>query len=273
MSKKILSVILAVFMLVSAMALAGTAAYADETADGEYFTYYFYAPANFFTTNESIGLYYWTPAENAKWPGVEITADNCVFKAEDGSRVYKVQVWQSAEDTAKEMITTPTIIFNSFVDASIDEANGHQTANINVEGYLPEDIAELKYGEGFPHYDANFSTDNFNNMIYVPDPSQVTENDFSGATQIGGGVWYYYWGDGKYGTTPTDPSAAKEPTDTASKADEDVASNPSVIAENTTATTGTTAPRTGDTASVALIVVAIAAAASIALTLRKRVTE
>lgn len=207
MFKKLLSLLLVIGMLAS-VAVISAAAEEGVEADGEYYTYYVMAPADWFTTNDSIGLYYWVPKENAAWPGIEITPDNCVYKCEDGQRVFKVQVWQENEDTKDEAFTTPTILFNSFVDASIDPVNGHQINNINMEGYLKGD--EIPYGSDtkvFPRYSDDFETLNFNNMIFIPNPENMVENEFSHAKAIRDGVWYYYWGDGEYGTTKTKPAA------------------------------------------------------------------
>lgn len=212
MLKKLLSLILAIAMIAT-LSLGVTATAADEepvlgSEPGEYYTYYLLAPANWFSTNDSIGLYYFTPDENAPWPGEEVKPENCVYTFEDGRRVFKVQVWQNDADTAEEIITVSTILFNSFVDASIDPVNGHQTDNINMEGYYADELEFLSYGEDttmFPRYQEGFETLNFNNMIYVPNPELTKENEFSGAEAIAGGVWYYYWGDGKYGVTPQEP--------------------------------------------------------------------
>jgi len=207
MFKKLLSLLLVIGLLAS-VSVIGASAEEGVASDGEYYTYYVMCPADWFTTNDSIGLYYWVPEQNAAWPGVEVPEENCVYKLDDGQRVFKVQVWQENEDTKDEFLTTPTILFNSFVDASIDPVNGHQIDNINMEGYLKGD--EIPYGKDtkiFPRYSADFETLNFNNMIFIPNPENMVENEFSHATAIKDGVWYYYWGDGEYGVTKTKPVA------------------------------------------------------------------
>ncbi len=205
MIKKILSLLLAISMLAS-LAMATASAEEGNTADGEYFTYYFMAPVNWFSTNDSIGVYYWVPKTNAEWPGEEVKPENCVYKFDDGRRIFKVEIWQENVDTADGFATTPTVLFNSYVDVALDPINGHQTDNINMEGYEASEIATLKYGSDtkeFPRYKEGFSTPNFKDMIYIPNLELEVENEFSGATAIGGGVWYYYWGDGEYGITKT----------------------------------------------------------------------
>ena len=216
MSKKIISMLLTLVMLAALVCIQVPAAYAEEQSPtgnpGEWYTYYFLAPAKFFTTNESIGLYYWQPSENAKWPGVEVPVENCVYTYPDGCRIYKTQVWQDDAATQDEDFTTSIVLFNSYVDAEIDPANGHQTSNVNVEGYAEDEISSLKYGSNqveFPHYQEGTEIANFNGMIYVPNMEISTENEFSGAIEIGGGVWYYYWGNGNYGVTEKMPAGSQ----------------------------------------------------------------
>lgn len=208
MIKKILSLMLAISMLAS-LAMATASAEVGNDADGEYYTYYVIAPENWFSTNDSIGMYYWVPEKNGEWPGEEVKPENCVYEFEDGRKIFKVQIWQEDADTQDECLTTPIVLFNSYVDVALDPENGHQTDNINLEGYEASEIATLKYGNDtteFPRYKEGFETLNFNNMIYVPNLELEVENEFSGASAIGGGVWYYYWGDGEYGTTKTKPA-------------------------------------------------------------------
>ena len=213
MFKKVTSILLALVMLAALACVSVPGAYADESPTGKpgkWLTYYFLAPEKFFTSNESCGFYYWQPAENAAWPGVELTVDSaCDFKYPDGCRVYKAQVWQNDEDTQEELFTTSMVLFNSFVDARIDPANGHQTANINVEGYEEDELADLDYGADemeFPRYKEEKAIPDFDGMIYVPNMALSSINPYSEAIEIGGGVWYYYWGNGEYGVTKEKPS-------------------------------------------------------------------
>ncbi|MCR5636779.1 MAG: leucine-rich repeat protein [Clostridiales bacterium] len=203
--KRILSTLL-VCMLMSGVLVTSTAsAQEGNESDGEYYTYYFFAPEDWFTAGDSIGLYYFTPTENAKWPGVEISSENCVYYSFDhGRKVYKVQVWQENADTKDNLVTTPLIIFNSFVDEDGGITNIHFTGNINTEGYLLDD--EIPYGsdtDAFPHYPEGFEIYNFNNMIYVPNTDIPALSEFSNVSVIKSGVWYYYYGNGEYGVERT----------------------------------------------------------------------
>ena len=68
--------------------------------------------------------------------------------------------------------------------------SSQQTKNIGTE-YYEEGESEF-YPEG---------TENFNNMVYVVDPTDIDMNTFTGK-HIPGGEWFYYYGDGEYGLTP-----------------------------------------------------------------------
>ena len=170
MSKKVISIVLSVAMVVAVLCVG----FGAVTASADTVTYYFLAPENFLLaegSGDKVGYYYWQPEEIAPWPGAEMTK-----APEVGERVYKVE--------APDMDATGTIIFNAFVDAGNPAdpalaAVAHQTVNINTEGYMK---GESKLYE---------TLDNFYGMIYVlsSDPADVTVNEFSGATQTKG-EWF-----------------------------------------------------------------------------------
>ena len=170
MSKKVISIVLSVAMVVAVLCVG----FGAVTASADTVTYYFLAPENFLLaegSGDKVGYYYWQPEEIAPWPGAEMTK-----APEVGERVYKVE--------APDMDATGTIIFNAFVDAGNPAdpalaAVAHQTVNINTEGYMK---GESKLYE---------TLDNFYGMIYVlsSDPADVTVNEHSGATQTKG-EWF-----------------------------------------------------------------------------------
>ena len=87
-----------------------------------------------------------------------------------------------------------TIIWNNAVDGGMDPEVpiyycAAQSINIPCEYY---DAGES------PNYPDG--TENFDNMIFVIDPDQISINELS-LKQTCGGEWYYYYGNGCYGFT------------------------------------------------------------------------
>ena len=156
MSKKVISILLSAAMLV-AMFCVGFGA-VSASADGEA-TYYFLAPDNYFKTeagaaNTDVGYYYWAPAENAKWPGEKMTP-----APEVHPNAFKV--------TMPDSDTVAAMVFNAFVDAGTPQDPelakvAHQTSDVYLD------------------------LDDYNNMIFVLDLNNMTENPLSGALSAGG---------------------------------------------------------------------------------------
>lgn len=152
--------------------------------------YFFAMPKDWYTFTNATACAYW-------WDG----ADKCVdwqhsyqmrstpLTLEDGSNVYYIDLGE----------TVATVIFNNGIDGGAKAAEGEtpspnwgknfQSDNINLEGYSAKE--NDKYPDGVK---------NFDNMIYIVDPSKVSVSDLSGATTYGGD-WYYLHADGKYDTT------------------------------------------------------------------------
>ncbi len=174
MKRRILSLAMSVLMLAAGFSAAlpttasaaqteseKTAAAADTRVSGnDTYTYYFLAPNSWLEANSSIGIYYWTPEENAAWPGEEMTA-----APEIGTNVYKCEA----------PVSTTTIIFNDFV------SDGTSTVNINTEGYVT--------GESDIWDAAGIECDDFNGCIYVLNLSDSDSNDFSDITKTPG-EWF-----------------------------------------------------------------------------------
>lgn len=86
-----------------------------------------------------------------------------------------------------------TVIFNNAIDGGISKDlpiynMAEQTVNVPCEYY------EAGESENYPN-----GTDSFDNMIYVIYPIQVSSGDLL-SKSTWGGEWYYYYGDGCYGT-------------------------------------------------------------------------
>lgn len=141
------------------------------------YRYFFLLPEEWKNEHtNTAGIYWWdgfaTPDE---WPGYK------AHKA-DAENVYYYDVPRSVS----------TIIWNNFIDGG-DKTDpmydfAKQTANISSEYYEPGE------NENFPQ-----GTGNFNNMICVIDADWYDPNIFV-ANQKPTCSWYYYFGDGEYGT-------------------------------------------------------------------------
>ncbi len=187
MTKKILSVLLAIVMVLA----MGTVALVSVSADladlpeqpADTYRYYFYMPPEWLnestaTTGDTAGIYWWEgTGAHGGWPGVAATAADV-----DG--VYYCDV----------PTDVTTIVWNNFFDGGADAtapyyADAIQTRNIGTEYYDPDE-SEL-YPDGTP---------NFDGMIYVTDFTIYDYNEYSGKLQFGG-EWFYYYGNGEYGTS------------------------------------------------------------------------
>ena len=201
MSKKILSVLLALVMVLAMSTVALVSVSADladlpEVADGCY-RYFFYMPEQWKNDyTEVAGIYWWEGTDACtSWPGYE------AYPADvDGVYYYDVPM------------DVTTIIWNNFLDGGTDKTldiytAAVQTVNIGCEYY---DAGESdNYPEG---------TDDFDGMIYVTDTKKIDVNPFSGK-QTFGGEWAYYYGNGEYGFAEekgaevmTDPAFNWDPT-------------------------------------------------------------
>ena len=208
MSKKIISIILAI-LLIGATTVVGVSAEDGEEIIGEYYLptpyvaseeaqavgfnrYFFLMPDNW--SNEwtsSAGMYWWDGTDpcgsldgaqaGVKWPGYQI------YKYGDS----KANVWYC--DVPKDVTT---IIFNNALDGGDPSWSNFEETRY-TKAYQTVDI-------GSEYYDAGESenypsgTDSFNNMIYVVDPDKTNVSVTGKETYAG--EWYFYHGDGKYDT-------------------------------------------------------------------------
>lgn len=210
MKKKILSIIIAVALIASALTVAMVSASAkvvngryEPTAENTY-RYYFYMPKdweNIYTQSTIAGVYWFggtdacSAVDNSNpdapaWPGYVAQYDGTYA---DGS-IYYVDC---PDDVA-------TIIWNNYVNGGNFRDGVYETSKEQYEAAKQTtDISGLDDAERYANYDLYpDGLESFNNMIYVLDPSKAIINAFSGK-EIYGGEWYYYYGDGKYGVQPT----------------------------------------------------------------------
>lgn len=190
MTKKLLSLLLSVLMILSAFGTVSAFAEDNETeilgpgveentlpevAEGCN-RYYFYMPE--FWKNEysvSAGIYWWegTGAQSS-WPGVKAN------KA-DAENVYYYDV---PKDVDK-------IIWNNYMNLSFEEYEAFsymnmQTCNINAASYATDD------SDTYPN-----GLESFDGMIYVLSGIYASYDKM-----VWSGEWYYYYGNGEYGITP-----------------------------------------------------------------------
>ncbi len=189
MSKKIISLLLAIMLTVSMVAVAAVSVSAEVDDENRYcpaegtdtYRYYFYMPSDWYNEYAyTAGIYWWQGTDaSPAWPGYNA-------HAADVAGVYYADVPTDVS----------TIIWNNGFDGGNDStaeeyAMAIQTMNIGSE-YYDEGESDL-YPEG---------TESFNNMIYVVDPNKIDISDYSGKMMCGG-EWYYYYGNGEYGVQPT----------------------------------------------------------------------
>ena len=200
MSKKILSVLLALVMVLAMSTVALVSVSADladlpEVPAG-YYRYYFYMPEQWINDYTNVaGIYWWEGTDACtSWPGYE------AYPA-DYENVYYYDVPQDVT----------TIIWSNFLDGGQDPTLDIYTAAVQTVN-IPCEYYDAGESENYPE-----GTENFNGMIYVTDTKKIDTNPFSGK-QTFGGEWAYYYGNGEYGFTPekgaevmTDPAFNWDP--------------------------------------------------------------
>ena len=151
MSKKLMSLVLAVEMVMSVFCVAFSTSAAADEAEVEKVTYYFYAPPVGLT---DIRAYWWSaPDAPSAWPGVEMTA-----VPDLGKGVYKVDVSTEA----------PFIIFNGQMPTTDGTTTLAQTVNVN----LGKEESQGCVGTGL---------DNVANMCFVVTGQDESNGQFTGA--------------------------------------------------------------------------------------------
>lgn len=231
MSKKIISLLLTLLLTFSMVAVAAVSVSAEVDDQGRYTPsegietnrYYFYMPSDWYNDCAfDAGIYWWLGSDApAAWPGYG--AHNA-----DADQVYYCDV----------PVSSTTIIWNNGYDGGEDDtdpnyAKAIQTVDVASQFYSNGDsdiydsawFAEMEasfnddkaalgtFADNFfydEEYDLGFSFD-FDNMIYVINPNMISENPLNGKI-TSGGEWYFYYGNGEYGTYPTKEEAAEKGT-------------------------------------------------------------
>lgn len=217
MSKKIVSIVLALVLLVATAVVSVSAAvgeyYEPKTyepkAEVDRYRYFFLLPDDWKNEyTESAGAYWWDGTESCgsadganegvKWPGYKINqfspdtvTQNYIDK--DGNEAsFTGTVWYVDCPT-----DVTTIIFHNAYDGgdmswdNFDEdrfVKAYQTVDIGSEYY--------DYGESDNYPEG---TESFNNMIYIINPNQTVINDLTGKS-VFAGEWYYYHGGNEWDT-------------------------------------------------------------------------
>lgn len=219
MKKKIFSLILAVVLVVSMMTVAMVSVSASIDENGRYvpstkdtYRYYFYMPnswKNSYTTDTYAGVYWWggtdagqefgTEGDGGAWPGY-------IAQYEGDYEYGAVYYIDCPDDVA-------TIIWNNYVNGGEfnKETGEYQFSKEQYTAAMQTvDINGLDDAETYCNYDLypdglkldEYGYMSFNDMIYVLDYTKTQENALNGKLTCLGD-WYYYYGDGKYGTQPT----------------------------------------------------------------------
>ncbi len=288
MKKKLLSILLTGTMVASMGALATMSASAAVDANGAYvpgedvecgtYRYYFAMPKSWENEMSTQAGIYWYGGTDAcgavdgsgnsyAWPGYK--AHEAGYETEKYT-LYYVDCPRDVE----------TIIWNNYIDGGLDESApqyslARQTTDIPsgfiamgdghtiydddflaaMEDSYTSDMAAIGEFEDSFYYDEEYDAGfvmNKNNMIYIVPNAPTGTNDLSGMPTFTG-EWYFYYGEGEYGTYPTKEAAqaaveAGEENALFSNLGEEAAI-PTVPAEPSTDPTSATKPATKDEAA------------------------
>lgn len=229
MSKKLISLLLSVVLAVSMFAVAAVSVSAEVDEQGRYiptegvdtYKYYFYMPSDWYNDRASqAGIYWWIGSDSpSAWPGYnayEADADGIYYSSVpvDATTVIWNNAFDGGEDTtspdyAKAIQTSD--ISSQF--CSLGDSEVYDSAFFEeMESSYESDKAALgSYADNF-FYDEEFGLGfsfNYNNMIYVINPDMISENPINGKL-VCGGEWYFYYGNGEYGTYPTREDALEK---------------------------------------------------------------
>lgn len=229
MSKKIISLFLTVILAVSMFAVAAVSVSAEVDEQGRYipsegvdtYRYYFYMPSDWYNDCASqAGVYWWIGSDSpSAWPGYnayEADADGIYYSSVpvDATTIIWNNAFDGGEDTtspdyAKAIQTSDVSSqFYSLGDSDVYDSEFFA----EMENYYNNDKSALgNYADNF-FYDEEFGLGfsfNYNNMIYVINPDMISENPLNGKI-VCGGEWYFYYGNGEYGTYPTRDEALQK---------------------------------------------------------------
>ena len=241
--KKLLSIILVFALMFSTSTAAIFSASAATDENGCYVPsvdientnrYYFAMPSDWYNEYaNSAGVYWWSGADacgaidgtggNVLWPG---------HKAQPGDLDGLFYV-----DCPKDV---PVILWNNYLDGGEDMTapiftKAVQSVDLSASYYSEGDVEffdNLDDGKFFSNMEESLKSDkkalgdfaenffiddewgisfNFDNMIYIINPELTIENPVNGKITYGG-EWYFYSGDGTYGSHPTKEASIKAGT-------------------------------------------------------------
>ena len=233
-SKRLASIFLAVLLAFSMTAVSIGSISAAGDKNGYYvpedtestYRYYFAMPNTWLNGyTDTAGVYWWAGPDacvgdnDVKWPGYKAQREGYQ------SNCYGVYYIDCPTDVT-------TIVWNNYINGGMDRTSplysaAKQARDVAVEFcsvgdlelYSEEWFAEMEesyngdksllgeYVDNF-FYDDNYGCGFsfvYDNMIYVLNPDKISEN-FDGK-KIYGGDWYFYYGNGEYGTYPTKEGA------------------------------------------------------------------
>lgn len=237
--KKMTSIFLAVLLAFSMTAVSfenvsaaidENGCYVPEDTESTY-RYYFAMPNTWLNAyTDTAGVYWWAGPDacvgdnNVKWPGYKAQREGYQ------SNCYGVYYIDCPTNV-------PCIVWNNYIDGGMDRTSplysaAKQARDVplefcavgDLELYSEEWFAEIEeiyntdksalgeYADNFfydEEFDCGFSFV-YDNMIYVLNPDKISEN-FDGK-KIYGGDWYFYYGNGEYGTYPTREEAESNGT-------------------------------------------------------------
>lgn len=245
MKKKLVSLLLAGSVVASMAAIASVSASAIIDSNGCYapgdnvtcgtYRYYFALPNTWLSEySDSAGAYWYNGTDacgavdgsggDLKWPGYKAQRD------EYKSSSYGLYYVDCPTDV-------PQIIWNNYTDGGEDKEapiylTAKQSNDANTEFYVADD-SDLYDQDWFDEMEESFNGDkaklgdfadnffydevydlgfalNFDNMIFVV-PSEPNGENFQGKPTYNGD-WYFYYGNGEYGTYPTKEEAEEKGT-------------------------------------------------------------
>lgn len=234
MKKRIFSLLLTGALATSMIAAATMGASAIVNADGTYTPgdnveatnrYYFAMPDTWYSEySNTAGVYWWTGTDacgavdgtggSLAWPGYKATTEGTVdnlYYVDCPTDVGQV-VWNNyvdgGTDTTAPIYTIATQAndapteFYSDGDSDLYDTDFFTAMEESYNG----DMAALgTFADNFfEDYEYGFSF-NMNNMIFIIDQTKTSVTFEGKMTYVGD--WYFYYGDGTYGTYPTKEDA------------------------------------------------------------------
>lgn len=327
MKKKLVSLLLAGSVVASMAAIASVSASAIIDSNGCYapgdnvkcgtYRYYFAMPKEWYSANTNTAGAYW-------WNGT----DACGAVDGSGGTLawpgYKVQKSEVEDIYYLDCPTdVPTIVWNNYLDGGKDKENpkyleAKQAKDAGTEYYSADD-SDLYDFDWFAEMEESYNGDkaalgdfadnffmeeeygfglsfNFDNMIFVLDLNKTDENFEGKKTYVGD--WYFYYGNGEYGTYPTkeeaiekgtfkkttdapstkdtpDPTKPADPTDPGKKpgqpsTDPASATKPASTTDTPASTVSGGAVQTGEATYAVILLVVLAAVSGVVVFTRKK---